>query len=746
MLTFLSPIPALFAAAVSVPLLLLIYFLRLRRRPLRVSSTLLWEQAARDLQVNVPFRWLRVSAILLLQLAALGSLLLALARPAIPGTAPVADRVVIVIDRSASMSARDGNEVPGVESNPDRPPTRLDEAKARAIALVRDLARGTTASGERPSVMVMVSAASARVIQSYTSATGDLIDAINAIEPTDQPGGITAAAALLDAARAAAPPTAPAPADAGGVAESEARSGEERVVAFTDLPPNVQPDTRGVPMRIVRIVPRSTKATDDAGNLGVVAFSVRRDLELPDVVHAFARIVNAGPRPLSTVVRCLIDGSPVIPVVGAASADGPATSARTIEVPGPTGGAAGETGITFDFTHRSGGVVLVVIDRPDLLDADNAAAAVIGPVTTPSVLVVAPGSPAPEPDEFLMGFLESVHPRVLRVVDARAFGAEMADARAESRGPWRDFNLVVFDRTSPAAGDVPPQASISFGAGLPVPGLSLRETKATEGGEAIRFDTWRRSDPLMRYVSLDPIIISPPPPTIDTSPASGPSNAGDPAGGTRPGIVALASGPDGPIIAAMEEPGAGPHRVVVSFALARSNWAPDTSFAVFMANAVDLLTGRGDAAIGRFFSTTEAVTVHPSQGAEWIEVAGPVARRFDLSGGASTGDGSASRRLVTLGVLERAGVYRVTGAQETTVCVNMISEAETMLGSLSAAQQAPAGAAQGSPTSNAGASAASPLEDDGRREGRREVWHWFVILAAVLAGAEWVVFAWRVRA
>lgn len=750
MLTFLSPAPALIAAAVSVPLLLLIYFLRLRRRPLRVSSTLLWEQAARDLQVNVPFRWLRVSAILLLQLGALAALLLALARPAIKGAAPVADRVVIIIDRSASMSAHDGSERSDAANDVDRPPTRLDEAKARAVELVRDLARGTTATGERPSAMVIASAASARIVQSYTSVTADLIDAINSIEPTDQPGDIAAAAELLDAARAAAPhpPTSPA-----GAAASESHAAEERVVAFTDLPPDVRPDTHGVPMRIVRIRARAPSETSGAptggpasltprgapDNLGIVAFSVRRDLERPDTVHAFARITNAGPEPVSTIVRCLIDGSPVVAAADRSPANRGGGSARNVDVPGRTTNTAGEIGVTFDFVHRSGGTVLIVIDRPDLLDADNACAAVVGPVTTPSVLVVAPGSPKPEPDEFLMGFFDSVHARALRTVDARAFADEMADARAESRRPWRGFNLVVFDRVSPAPGDVPPQATISFGAGLPLAGLALRPSADTRG--AIRFDTWRRSDPLMRYVALDPIVVSPPPAVIETAPAASPSGPGVPGPTTRPDVVPLAFGPDGPIIAAQEEPGVGAHRVVVSFPLARSNWAPDTSFAVFMANAVDLLTGRGDAAIGRFFTTVEPVTVRPAAGAARIEVQGPVSRTFDLAADAGSGAPSAGAGSVTLGVLDLAGVYRVTGAEEATVCANMLSEGETLLG------------APGSLSPESGGSGVAPrapsaaLSDEGeQREGRREVWHWFVLLGALLAGVEWVVFASRVRA
>jgi hypothetical protein len=49
---WLTPMTALYAAAVSLPLLLLLYFLKLKRREQIVSSTLLWKRAVQDLQVT----------------------------------------------------------------------------------------------------------------------------------------------------------------------------------------------------------------------------------------------------------------------------------------------------------------------------------------------------------------------------------------------------------------------------------------------------------------------------------------------------------------------------------------------------------------------------------------------------------------------------------------------------------------------------------------------------------------------
>src|SRR5690606_30244038 len=101
-LTFLDPLAGALVAAVSVPALLLLYFLKLRRRPVRVTASFLWQRAAEDLQVNAPFRWLRVSLVLLLQLLALLLLCAAIARPALSDLPPASGRVIVMLDASAS--------------------------------------------------------------------------------------------------------------------------------------------------------------------------------------------------------------------------------------------------------------------------------------------------------------------------------------------------------------------------------------------------------------------------------------------------------------------------------------------------------------------------------------------------------------------------------------------------------------------------------------------------------------------
>src|SRR6476620_6632662 len=132
--SFVTPLAGAIAAVLSISALLVLYFLKLRRREMAVSSTLLWKKAVQDLQVNAPFQKLRRNLLVLLQLLLLLLLLLAFSRPVTNYTPGAGTTTVILVDRSASMGA----------SDPDlKGKTRLDEAKRRA----RDLIDGMTKTG-----------------------------------------------------------------------------------------------------------------------------------------------------------------------------------------------------------------------------------------------------------------------------------------------------------------------------------------------------------------------------------------------------------------------------------------------------------------------------------------------------------------------------------------------------------------------------------------------------------------------
>src|SRR3954453_17687203 len=84
-----------------------LYFLKLKRKPVKVPSTLLWRKSLEDLHVNSLFQRLRRNLLLFLQLLAVALAMLALAGPRIKGTGGQGQRYVLMIDNSASMSATD---------------------------------------------------------------------------------------------------------------------------------------------------------------------------------------------------------------------------------------------------------------------------------------------------------------------------------------------------------------------------------------------------------------------------------------------------------------------------------------------------------------------------------------------------------------------------------------------------------------------------------------------------------------
>src|SRR3954453_2439568 len=125
---FLSPLTALLAAAVAVPALLVLYFLKLRRREMDVASTFLWKKAIQDLQANAPFQKLRRNLLLFLQLLVLAGIILALGQPHIKGQDVTGTRHVILIDRSGSMASLDEDDGRGGKMS------RLEAGKKQATA------------------------------------------------------------------------------------------------------------------------------------------------------------------------------------------------------------------------------------------------------------------------------------------------------------------------------------------------------------------------------------------------------------------------------------------------------------------------------------------------------------------------------------------------------------------------------------------------------------------------------------
>src|SRR5947209_1575100 len=89
----------------ALPLVFVLYLIQSRYRPQVVASLLLWKRMARDLEAEASWRRPRWDLLLALQLLVALLAALTLARPAMLGGG--SQRLVIVLDTSASMTARD---------------------------------------------------------------------------------------------------------------------------------------------------------------------------------------------------------------------------------------------------------------------------------------------------------------------------------------------------------------------------------------------------------------------------------------------------------------------------------------------------------------------------------------------------------------------------------------------------------------------------------------------------------------
>jgi len=121
--------PAAFGLGILLPLIVVLYLLKLRRVERRVSSTYLWRRMVRDLEANAPWQRLRRNLLLFIQLLFLSALILALARPYIWSEDFSGLSAILIVDTSASMAAT------------DVAPNRLENAKQQIYQLVNSLAQ-----------------------------------------------------------------------------------------------------------------------------------------------------------------------------------------------------------------------------------------------------------------------------------------------------------------------------------------------------------------------------------------------------------------------------------------------------------------------------------------------------------------------------------------------------------------------------------------------------------------------------
>ncbi len=170
----------LWLLSIAIPIIVL-YFLKLKRTPRYVSSTLLWEKTIEDMRVNAPFQRLKRSLLLFIQLLILIFLTLALARPANDVEKSIGNRKIFLLDISASMKT--------VEREFDKSRFEISRKKIRnAIAGI-----------EHDELIALITFdISAHLAVPFTAEKSKFLDSLDQVKPTDNPTNISEALNLAE--------------------------------------------------------------------------------------------------------------------------------------------------------------------------------------------------------------------------------------------------------------------------------------------------------------------------------------------------------------------------------------------------------------------------------------------------------------------------------------------------------------------------------------------------------------------
>ncbi len=449
---WLTPLTALYAAAATLPLLLLLYFLKLKRREQIISSTLLWKRAVQDLQVNAPFQKIRRNILLLLQLLMLLAILLALAGPILSLTTGPARRFVLLMDRSASMSAND------IE------PTRLDAAKKQASTFVESL-RGKTffsLKDESDQVMIIGFDDHAKVMCNFTSDKHQLRSAIDAIAASD--GGSALAEAIVVARAFAQSP--------GTEANNRSAETPAQLILFSDgRIRDVEQIAVGPDELIFNCIGKSQQ------NIAIIAMQARRSYENPDEISIFATIANFDTEQATCDVQLSINDD--VQAIRAVTIPLQETSKNAVTA------QPGKVSIDFSLFHVEAGVLEVRQLKPDSLPCDDAAWAILSPPRKLTVLLVTTGNIVLESalQACPLARLKVCSPDEFEAIDFGTLSVEQS------------YDVIVLDNHIPT--QLPRCRYLVFG--HPPDGIDVSVPEQLENQVIV---DWRPRHPVLKYVNL----------------------------------------------------------------------------------------------------------------------------------------------------------------------------------------------------------------------------------------------------
>jgi hypothetical protein len=697
--------------------IVLLYFLKLKRRPLQVPSTFLWRKSIEDLHVNALFQWLRRNVLLLLQVLTVLVLIFAVMGFRLHGTRGTGKRYILLIDNSASMAATDVK------------PSRLHAAKEEALKVIAE-------AGDNDHGMVIAFNSKALTLQSFTNNKAKLISAVKGIEQTQRPTRIEEAINLADSLANQSRST-----EDLATRPQQEELGKERTFVppqgtATDL--HLFSDGRFPNLSESALAGLHSRqagnesalgnlnlhyhaiGSAEANNVGLVNLDLRRPgaetgkVADPDALklEVFARVGNYCREDVQAELRLdmWVDGKftpvatkPLTITKRLADKDEPGENTVTIPLPAVPVHSNTVLRAYLEKVRLAGGAQLA----PDDFPLDDEAWVVVGALRKARVLIVSTGN------KVLNAFFDSDAAVQKAAVEQLTPDALATDAyRKKARSG--DYDLVIFDRCSPKDVEDLPYAHTFF---IDQPPPPWKRGKADVQYPYLMLGA--RDHVLLRHIpNLWDVGVSeawkfnlkdkrvPPhiPRLIETT-------------GDTALLFALPRGPYTDLV--MTFP-----LLDDSGALA-TNWPLRPSFPLFLRNVLYVLGNVRDALRETTVQPGETMVLRPEPGVKEIEVFDPLQKRHKLQRG--------TRPDFLFGATEQVGIYQVRRDDgiERSFAVNLLDPRESNIIPQTRVRIGP------------------DEKEAGKEQNRewhqpRELWKWIALAALVLLLLEWYIYNRRI--
>jgi hypothetical protein len=718
-------------ALLLVPLaILLLYFLRLKRKPLQVPSTFLWRKSIEDLRVNSLFQWLRNNILLLLQLLTVLFLVYSVMGFRFHGNTTRGKHYILLIDNSASMAATDIQ------------PSRLHWAKEQALKEI-------DAAGDEDVGMVIAFNSKATTLQAYTAERGKLREAVKSIEQTQRPTRIEEALSLADSLAnplRATEDVASRPADE--------QPGQERTYVqprgidtevhlfsdgrFPDLSESALANLNSRRLGNTSVLGNLTMHFHSAGksgrenvdNLGIVALNALRlvgDRSDPDTLRlqVLVRVRNYRPDPARVQLRLDVLQGGKLEHPEQKDLELPPRTLQKSEDDKSETDVPGEATVKFvlpPLSARTEHVLHAYLHQvADRFALDDQAWLVVGSIRKARVLVVGPDN------RVLHSFFDQEATRKVALVEylLAAQGDLTSDAYRQ-KAQSGEFDLVLFDRCSPAEEKQLPPANTFF-IGRPPPPWQ-RGSRTLTNPYLI---AGKKEHPLLRNITTlwdvgvsEAFRFHPRDNLRDNARNDFKENA--PGKRPLPALTRLIE-TTGDTSVLFTLPRNAYTDLVLTFPLIderdelNTNWPLKPSFPLFLRNVLYVLGHVGDVVHEAGVQPGDPMILRPEASVRWLEVTSPQGSPEKLERG--------SLPEFTYTNTEKLGIYRVLrdDQQERRFGVNLLDAVESDIEPRTEIQIGTEKVASG-----------------GERSQPRELWKGIALLALILLLIEWYFYNRRV--